>query len=561
MSLTPNLAADIARDAFMWAYPVVDNYRVFHNFFVDKSHKEYKAPQNTVTNICRLYTDKDKSFQTPNRDTIYSWCLADLREDALVVTIPKFDHPNRYFTVQLIDLHCYNSDYISSRTVGTNGGNYLLVGPNWKGDLPTNLPNIDKIYHLDSDFITLLYRTQLFNDADLKNVEKLVSGYLVTPFKDFQLNNNCPINPPSKDLNKTAAPLPDLMKPLTVAELSTRVVEFFRILNYVLIWARLHPLDRQHIAPFQKYGLVFSDERLDQLRSQVWHGDCMGILKIAFDEETFKNGIDKMILEALPVGVQRAHEFQKQRMKELDDHLIQSFMYFGNREYIGNRYGDHMLGVIYGIYGQDKEEAVYFASFVDTDKVPLTCERNTAITSTTAQSGSMMMDDHKDDNTLATTRKTDPSHLTQYEYTFSGNSLPPGQAFWSLTLYIMPEMYLCPNEHKKWSVNNSMLDQFVRNKDGSITILIQHEKPEREEMVAANWLPAPATGLFGVILRCYAPTEDGYNGNWSPPEVINTTKHPEMSRCCQKPAQHTALHNQQMGLTASSTMQPPRHTQ
>jgi hypothetical protein len=106
-----------------------------------------------------------------------------------------------------------------------------------------------------------------------------------------------------------------------------------------------------------------------------------------------------------------------------------------------------------------------------------------------------------------------------------------------------------------------MLDQFVRNKDGSITILVQHEKPEREEMCAANWLPAPATGLFGVILRCYLPTEDGYNGNWSPPEVINVTKHPEMSRCCQKPAHHTALHNQQMGLTTSSTMQPPRHTQ
>jgi hypothetical protein len=560
MSLTPNQAAELVRDAFIWGYPVVDNYRINHNYFIDETHPEYKAPPNVLTNICRLYTDQDRSLQTPNSDTPYSWCLADLREDGLVLTIPKLEHPDRYHSVQLIDLHCYNSDYISSRTVGTDGGNYLLVGPNWMGDFTARYPNIDKVYRLDSDFATLLYRTQLFNEADLKNVEKLQSGYLVTPYKDFELNNNCPMTTPSKDLHKSSAPLPNFIKPLTVPELSTRVVEFFRILNYALIWARIHPLDREYVAPFQQCGLILSTDELSDLRSNVQQGN-FSMLKTVFSEPSFTKRIDKTILDAFPAGVKLAHDFQKQRMKQLDDRSIQSFMFFGNRAFIGNRYGDHMLGVIYGIYGQDKEEAIYLASFVDSDGLALSClPPQLSRTRSTGDSE----DDQKDDNTVPNKLKTDPnpdpSEPARYEYTFPANSLPPSRAFWSLTLYTMPDMFFYPNQYKKWLINDSMMDRFVFNKDGSLTILVQHEKPEREEMCDANWLPAPTNRPFWVILRCYSPTEDGWNGKWSSPYLINVTKHPRKSVFYQENSQHTSQNNLQLGLgSTSSTMQPQQH--
>jgi hypothetical protein len=74
-----------------------------------------------------------------------------------------------------------------------------------------------------------------------------------------------------------------------------------------------------------------------------------------------------------------------------------------------------------------------------------------------------------------------------------------------------------------------MMDDFVFNKDGSLTFYIQHAPPlEHPSLVKSNWLPAPE-GNFELILRCFAPKPAAWDGTWRVPEIINTTKHPEKS--------------------------------
>ena len=112
--VTATEARAIAKDAYIYGFPMVDNYRVEHAYFVDTKNPEYKAPWNQIANIPRVYTPADTAIQTPNSDTPYSMLGMDLRAEPLVLTVPPIDK-DRYFSVQLIDAYTFNFAYILIR--------------------------------------------------------------------------------------------------------------------------------------------------------------------------------------------------------------------------------------------------------------------------------------------------------------------------------------------------------------------------------------------------------------------------------------------------------------
>ena len=67
--LTPAAARAIAKEAYIYGYPVVDNYRVQYSYFVDRKSPEFKAPWNQIANIPRIATPADTAVQTVNADT------------------------------------------------------------------------------------------------------------------------------------------------------------------------------------------------------------------------------------------------------------------------------------------------------------------------------------------------------------------------------------------------------------------------------------------------------------------------------------------------------------
>src|SRR5687767_498847 len=70
--LTAPEARAIAREAYVYGFPLVDSYRILHSYFVDRGSPEFKAPWNQVHNEARVYTPADRAIQTPNSDTPYS---------------------------------------------------------------------------------------------------------------------------------------------------------------------------------------------------------------------------------------------------------------------------------------------------------------------------------------------------------------------------------------------------------------------------------------------------------------------------------------------------------
>src|SRR3984885_1939281 len=102
IGVSPADARAIAKEAYIYGFPMVDNYRVEHAYFVDRQSPEFKAPWNHITNIPRLFTPSDTAVQTPNSDTPYSWAGLDLRAEPIVLTLPPIEK-GRYNSVQFTD--------------------------------------------------------------------------------------------------------------------------------------------------------------------------------------------------------------------------------------------------------------------------------------------------------------------------------------------------------------------------------------------------------------------------------------------------------------------------
>src|SRR4026207_2028504 len=50
---------DTVKEAYIYGFPMLMNYAVMREYFVDKSSSQYKAPFNTIYNEARVFTPKD----------------------------------------------------------------------------------------------------------------------------------------------------------------------------------------------------------------------------------------------------------------------------------------------------------------------------------------------------------------------------------------------------------------------------------------------------------------------------------------------------------------------
>ncbi|MEO8438755.1 MAG: DUF1254 domain-containing protein, partial [Spartobacteria bacterium] len=174
-------AQAVAEEAYLYGFPMIVGYDVLYKFFIDRNSGQFKAPSGQLNNEARVFTPKDTGISTPNSDTPYSMALLDLRAEPFVLCVPAIAK-ERYYDVQLVDLYTDNYGYMGSRTTGNGAGCYLVAGPDWKGEIP---PGIKKVFRCETQFSLVIYRTQLFNPADMDNVKKIQAGYKIQPLSAF----------------------------------------------------------------------------------------------------------------------------------------------------------------------------------------------------------------------------------------------------------------------------------------------------------------------------------------------------------------------------------------
>ncbi|MET0975856.1 MAG: DUF1254 domain-containing protein [Leifsonia sp.] len=93
---------------------------------------------------------------------------------------------------------------------------------------------------------------------------------------------------------------------------------------------------------------------------------------------------------------------------------------------------------------------------------------------------------------------------------------PPVGAFWSLTMYDIPEFFLVANPIDRYSLGDRT-PGIVYDEDGGLTITIGSTRPT-DAAAAANWLPAPDAD-FRPILRMYSPDPAVFDGRYEIPAI------------------------------------------
>ena len=147
--------------------------------------------------------------------------------------------------------------------------------------------------------------------------------------------------------------------------------------------------------------------------------------------------------------------------KQIDTGKVTSGELFGTREYLKNNYLYRMAAAVLGIYGNSKQEAMYPAYAIDAEG-----------------------------------QKLDGAN--RYTVHFAADQMPPVNAFWSLTMYDLPQSLLVDNPINRYLLNSPMLPQFVKDADGGLTFYVQNEiagQGQGAELAACAQRP---------VLRCDA---------------------------------------------------------
>jgi len=313
----------IAEEGFIYGLPLVMNYAVMNEFAVDTKSSQFKAPFNEIHNEHRVSTPEDTAVITPNSDTPYSFVWLDLRAEPMVISVPAVEK-KRYYSVQLIDGNTYNYGYIGSRATGNDPGDYLVVGPDWKGETPAG---IKKVFSSTTPFALTLFRTQLFNAADMPNVEKVQAGYKVQPLSAF-LKQPAP----------AAAPKIDFV-PATTAGIKEN---FYEYLSAALQFVPPSPEDKDIRAKLASIG--------------IGPGKTFEFKDLSLEHKA-------AVLLGLKQGDDKVDKFLSTGTKVINGWNVSAL--FGDRAFFNGNWLLRAAAAKGGLYGNDAVEAMYPYTRID----------------------------------------------------------------------------------------------------------------------------------------------------------------------------------------------------
>jgi hypothetical protein len=190
-SVSEQEARDIARDAYVYAYPMLVmemTRRVGTN--VEKPDGT-RAPMNQIANVRAFPTPSFTDVVRPNADTLYSPMFFDVSKDPMVFSVP--DSGGRYYLLPMLDMWTDVFAVPGKRTTGTGAQTFAVVGPHWQGQLPKGMDAIKS----PTSIVFLLGRTQTDGKSDYAAVHKFQDGLKAVPLSHY----GKPYTPPKGPVN------------------------------------------------------------------------------------------------------------------------------------------------------------------------------------------------------------------------------------------------------------------------------------------------------------------------------------------------------------------------
>jgi hypothetical protein len=129
----------------------------------------------TMSTLASPSTLNSNLLEGTNHDTLYTIGVLDLRKGPEILQVP--DMVGRYYIIGFVDSWGDVFAYVGRRATGTQAGDYLISGPDWKGNLPEGVMQIVS----PDNKVLLIGRVLVENDSDLTTAYGLSKQIQLTP--------------------------------------------------------------------------------------------------------------------------------------------------------------------------------------------------------------------------------------------------------------------------------------------------------------------------------------------------------------------------------------------
>lgn len=142
--ISPEYASAVGRMAYIWGWPLV-NMHNRQTLFAQAPEPGLLggvlpvAPLNQLSMLSDYLAPEQRFVTSPNQDVVYGAGFLALDKDAVVIQVPDFG--DRFWVYQVVD---QRSDSFAAMGIqyDTKPGMYLLVGPDWNGEVPEGIQDV-----------------------------------------------------------------------------------------------------------------------------------------------------------------------------------------------------------------------------------------------------------------------------------------------------------------------------------------------------------------------------------------------------------------------------------
>lgn len=312
MSSVRNLAYSIGLQAYIYGYLLL----------VINRTKQLTAPlENELVLNQFVYKEElanptDQFIMSPNVDTLYMYAWIDVSEQPVILHVPNTH--DRYYTVQLLDTWTNTFANIGRRKTGTAKGYFAIVGPYWRGTLPSKMKRVTA----PTNTVWALGRILVKSNEDIFRVRELQKQFIFT-----NLSGSSPIVKEHKDKILSKTP---------VEELSA--IEFIELMNREM-QKNPPPLGEQML--FQTFKYI----GINPFESTTFQNVNLGILK----------EVNRAIKDAVNI-IKSSHQFIKAK---------NGWLYSDKIGIYGADFLTRAAIAYSGLGANVKEESIYQRALID----------------------------------------------------------------------------------------------------------------------------------------------------------------------------------------------------
>jgi hypothetical protein len=315
-------AREIARQAYIFAYPMLENFRTMTlQAVIPDAFNRFKHSKG-------LLGPEFREIVRPNNDTVFSAAWLDLRAEPIIIQIPAICE--RYYSLQFVDMYTHNFAYAGTRTTGCGARTFLITGPKSLVEVPES---IDEVFTSEGNFVLCLARISINPEisGELDAIRKIQKSFLIQPLSSF-LGYEAP-----KSVRTDTFPV--------FRQERAESAGFIYYLNFLLGQLEIHPSEKALIERFSLIGigpnLPFDEADLNsEIRAAI--------------EQGIEDAMEVILRPGELLGTTKNGWSLTKRV-------------FGNRNQMQGKYEIRASAAYMGLYGSDLEETYYPISYADAD--------------------------------------------------------------------------------------------------------------------------------------------------------------------------------------------------